>query len=416
MQKVDGRTKGIRGWSNIGLVGMTGMVFWGVLSSVPGADRAFEDVPPESSSFRTEAVGKRSVRIENTEEPVKLTARAVALHRQALVVDGHNDLPYKLRNVSFDRMDLLSSQSQFHTDIPRLIQGGVGAQFWAAYVPIQTIKSGESSRYCLEQMDLIHRMVRRYEQVFELAVNVEQIRSIRGRGKIACLIGIEGGHAIENSLALLRMYYRLGARYMTLTHNQTLDWADAATDEARHGGLTDFGEQVVREMNRLGMLIDISHVSADTMRDVLQVTRAPVIASHSSAFALHKHPRNVPDDVLQRLVDNGGVVMVNFYSTFLVGETRTATLRNVLDHIDHIVKVAGIDHVGLGSDFDGITRVPGQLEDVSRFPYITQGLLDRGYSDKQILKVLGGNLLVAFQATERASISFSDAPSARESR
>ena len=177
------------------------------------------------------------------------------------------------------------------------------------------------------------------------------------------------------------MYYRLGARYMTLTHNQTLDWADAATDEARHGGLTDFGEQVVREMNRLGMLIDISHVSADTMRDVLQVTRAPVIASHSSAFALHKHPRNVPDDVLQRLVDNGGVVMVNFYSTFLVGETRTATLRNVLDHIDHIVKVAGIDHVGLGSDFDGITRVPGQLEDVSWVPYISQGLLDRGDSD-----------------------------------
>ena len=416
MQKIGGRRKGIRCWSGYGLLGMVYMVFGGVLSSVSGADRAFENVPVENTSFRIAAVPKRAVRIENTEEPIKLTARAVALHRQALVVDGHNDLPYKLRNVSFDRLDLLSSQSQFHTDIPRLVQGGVGAQFWAAYVPIQTIKSGESSRYCLEQLDLIHRMVRRYEQVFELAVNAKQIRSIRKRGKIACLIGIEGGHAIENSLALLRMYYRLGARYMTLTHNQTLDWADAATDEARHGGLTEFGEQVVQEMNRLGMLIDISHVSADTMRDVLQVTRAPVIASHSSAFALQAHPRNVPDDVLQRLVGNGGVVMVNFYSTFLVGTKKAATLHNVLDHIDHIVKVAGINHVGLGSDFDGITRVPGQLEDVSRFPYITQGLIDRGYSDKQILKVLGGNLLVAFQATERASTSFSNDPNALESR
>ena len=416
MQKVDGRKKGIRCWSGYGLFGMAYMILWGVLLSVSGADRAFGNVPAENTSFRLAAVPKRAVRIENTEEPIKLTARAVALHRQALVVDGHNDLPYKLRNVSFDRLDLLSYQSQFHTDIPRLVQGGVGAQFWAAYVPIQTIKSGESSRYCLEQMDLIHRMVSRYEQVFELAVNAKQIRSIRKRGKIACLIGIEGGHAIENSLALLRMYYRLGARYMTLTHNQTLDWADAATGEARHGGLTEFGEQVVQEMNRLGMLIDISHVSADTMRDVLQATRAPVIASHSSAFALQAHPRNVPDDVLQRLVGNGGVVMVNFYSTFLVGKTRAATLHNVLDHIDHIVKVAGINHVGLGSDFDGITRVPGQLEDVSRFPYITQGLIDRGYSDKQILKVLGGNLLVAFQATERASASFSDAPNALESR
>ena len=416
MQKIGGTKKGIRCWSGYGLFGMVYMVFGGVLSSVSGADHAFENVPVENASFRIAAVPKRAVRIENTEEPIKLTARAVALHRQALVVDGHNDLPYKLRNVSFDRLDLLSSQSQFHTDIPRLVQGGVGAQFWAAYVPIQTIKSGESSRYCLEQLDLIHRMVRRYEQVFELAVNTKQIRSIRKRGKIACLIGIEGGHAIENSLALLRMYYRLGARYMTLTHNQTLDWADAATDEARHGGLTEFGEQVVQEMNRLGMLIDISHVSADTMRDVLQVTRAPVIASHSSAFALQAHPRNVPDDVLQRLVGNGGVVMVNFYSTFLVGTKKAATLHNVLDHIDHIVKVAGINHVGLGSDFDGITRVPGQLEDVSRFPYITQGLIDRGYSDKQILKVLGGNLLVAFQATERASTSFSNAPNALESR
>ena len=236
MQKVDGRKKGIRCWSGYGLFGMAYMILWGVLSSVSGADRAFGNVPAENTSFRLAAVPKRAVRIENTEEPIKLTARAVALHRQALVVDGHNDLPYKLRNVSFDRMDLLSSQSQFHTDIPRLIQGGVGAQFWAAYVPIQTIKSGESSRYCLEQMDLIHRMVSRYEQVFELAVNAKQIRSIRKRGKIACLIGIEGGHAIENSLALLRMYYRLGARYMTLTHNQTLDWADAATGEARHGG------------------------------------------------------------------------------------------------------------------------------------------------------------------------------------
>ncbi len=259
------------------------------------------------------------------------------------------------------------------------------------------------------------------------------------------MIGVEGGYTIENSLAVLRMFHALGVRYMTLTHSETIDWADSATDEARHGGLTPFGEQVVREMNRLGMLVDISHVSADTMRDVLRVSRAPVIASHSSAYALAPHPRNVPDDVLRLIGANGGVVMVNFFSGFVdpdaarlmkgmfaaIRELRKkhpdeddlqhairqwrqqnpiprGTVHTVVDHIDHIVKIAGIDHVGLGSDYDGVTQLPEQLEDVSCFPYITQELLNRGYSKKAVRKVLGGNLLRALRQAEQVARQWKD--------
>jgi membrane dipeptidase len=254
------------------------------------------------------------------------------------------------------------------------------------------------------------------------------------------LIAVEGGHAIENSLGVLRTFYDLGVRYMTLTHTETVDWADSATDEARHGGLTSFGEQVVREMNRLGMLVDISHVSFDTMRDVLRLTRAPIIASHSSAYAVARHPRNVPDDVLRLIAENNGIVMVNFYSGFVephaarmmenIFETMRkirqehpgekeyekavkqwrkqnpiprGTVHNVVDHIDHIVKVAGIDHVGLGSDYDGCSVLPEQLEDVSCYPYITQELLNRGYSKKDIHKILGGNLLRVLRDAERVA-------------
>jgi membrane dipeptidase len=295
-------------------------------------------------------------------------------------------------------------------------------------------------RQTLEQIDVIHRMVERYPEDLEMAYTVDDILRIRKKGKIASLIGVEGGHSIDNSLGVLRMFYRLGVRYMTLTHSETLDWADSATDKPRNNGLSPFGEEVVREMNRLGMLADISHVSADTMRHVLRVTKAPVIASHSSAYALAHHARNVPDDVLRELKKNGGVVMVNFYPGFIVPEAVRMTkdffqqmrelkkkypdekefgaalaewkkdhpiprgsVHDVVDHIEHIIKVAGIDHVGLGSDFDGIMAVPKQLDDVSYFPYVTQELLNRGYKKEEIHKVLGGNLLRAFRRAEEVA-------------
>ena len=376
-------------------------------------------------------------------EPVKLTDEALRLHREALLIDGHNDLPWQFReknDLSFRKIDLHKPQPSLHTDIPRLRQGGVGAQFWSAYVPASTGKKGTAVRITLEQIDVIHRMVKAYPDTFEMASTADDIVRIHKSGKIASLIGVEGGHSIDNSLGVLRMMYWLGVRYMTLTHSETLDWADSATDVAKHHGLTEFGEQVVREMNRLGMLVDISHVSAETMRHALRVTRAPVIASHSSAYALAEHPRNVPDDVLLLVKKNGGVVMVNFYSGFIVPEgarlTRdyfqigrelqkkypdereyqsalrqwhkehpipTGSVHHVVDHIEHIIKVAGVDHVGLGSDFDGISTAPKQLDDVSYYPYITQELLNRGHTKEEIVKVLGGNALRVLREAERVA-------------
>jgi membrane dipeptidase len=375
--------------------------------------------------------------------PVKLTDEALRIHRAALVFDGHNDLPWQFReknDLSFRTIDLHRPQKGMHTDIPRLRKGGVGAQFWSAYVPASTGKKGTAVRETLVQIDVIRRMVAAYPETFAMAYTADDVVRIRKEGKIASLIGIEGGHSIDNSLGVLRMLYALGARYMTLTHSETLDWADSATDKPRHHGLTPFGEEVVREMNRLGMLVDISHVSAETMRHALKVSRAPLIASHSSAFALADHPRNVPDDVLRLVKANGGVVMVNFYSGFIVPEAARLTkdmfqemralqkkypdekqfraaltqwtkehpipsgsVHTVVDHIEHIIKVAGVDHVGLGSDYDGITRVPQQLEDVSCYPYITQELLNRGYGKEDILKVLGGNALRVLREAERVA-------------
>ena len=279
-------------------------------------------------------------------------------------------------------------------------------------------------------------MIASYPDTFRFAGSTDDILAARRDGKIASLIGVEGGHSIDNSLGTLRMLYQLGVRYMTLTHSDSLDWADSATDDAKSHGLSPFGEQVVAEMNRLGMLVDISHVSPETMNHVLRITRAPVIASHSSAYALANHPRNVPDEVLKQLKANGGVVMINFYSGFIlpegaevarvfipamramrkeikddvqlekaVGEWFSAhpvprgTVFNVIDHIEHVIKVAGIDHVGLGSDFDGVPKLPEQLEDVSCYPVITQILLDRSHSAEDIKKVLGGNV---FRAMKRA--------------
>lgn len=375
---------------------------------------------------------------------IVLTEEAAAIHREALLIDGHNDLPYALREKdgpAFRNIDLSKPQPKLHTDIARLRKGNVGAQFWSAWVPVDTIKKGTAVRMTLEQIDVIHEMVRRYPDAFEMASDTEDIRRIRKAGKIASLIGVEGGHSIDNSLGVLRDYYRLGVRYMTLTHSESLDWADSATDAPKANGLSPFGEQVVLEMNRLGMLVDLSHVSAETMKAALKVTKAPVIFSHSSARGIADHPRNVPDDVLKLVKANNGVVMVNFYSGFIVPEGARAMRRmfevarelkkkfpedeekfkealkawvkendypagnvqTIADHIDHIVKVAGIDHVGIGSDFDGITKTPHQMSDVSFYPYLTQELLNRKYTKEQIHKVLGENLMRVFADAEKVS-------------
>jgi membrane dipeptidase len=371
--------------------------------------------------------------------PVVVTDKARQLHARSLVIDGHNDMPWELRKQAggdFNKMDISQPQKTLQTDIPRLRAGGVGAQFWSVWVPVDLGYTGEAYSTTLEQIDLVKRMVHRYPDTFELAVSTEDIERIHKEGKIASLIGVEGGHCIQESLGALRKLHELGARYMTLTHTDTLSWADSATDEAKHGGLTPFGKEVVRTMNQLGMLVDLSHVSADTMNDALDVSAVPVIFSHSSARAVADSPRNVPDQVLKRIREKDGVVMVNFFSGFIVPAAaqtcldgmlyeqrlrRTedpktlqakmfqwrathsyprGTIHDLLDHIDHIAQVAGPEHVGLGSDFDGVSVLPDQLEDVSCYPTITQGLLDRGYSEEQIQGILGGNLMRVFRAAE----------------
>jgi membrane dipeptidase len=372
------------------------------------------------------------------DDPPRVSDRARAVHDAAILFDGHNDLPWRLRaelgDVAFEKLDLRGHLDGGHTDIPRLRAGGVDAQFWSVYVPGD---HPEPARTVTQQIDLVHRMAERYPDVFALATTADDVERIAREGKIACLIGIEGGAAIENDLALLRGFYRQGARYMTLTHGENLAWADSATDVPEHDGLTAFGERVVREMNRLGMLVDLSHVSPATMDDALRISRAPVIFSHSSAFAIAPHPRNVPDDILRKVQSNGGVVMVNFFPGFVVPEYARASAEArerlraehrdrrhfaraleawykahafprgdvalVADHIDHIVKTAGIDHVGIGSDFDGITATPEGLDDVSCYPRLTEELLKRGYTEEDIRKVLGGNVLRAMRQAERVA-------------
>lgn len=378
--------------------------------------------------------------------PVRISDEAQRIHRSSLLIDGHNDLPWRLRSdfgSSLEKCDItqLHAPDKLQTDIPRLRQGGVGGQFWSVYVPAETMQAGTALRDTLEQIDLVNQIIARYPETFELALTADDIERIHRSGKIASLIGVEGGHSIQDSIGALRQLYRLGARYMTLTHSDTLSWADAATDDAKHGGLSPFGEEVVREMNRLGMLVDISHVSPETMKDALRVSRAPVIASHSSAYTIAQHARNVPDDVLELIAKNRGVVMVNFFSGFVEpGSAKTmadmfavrrkfnaelnndekaveaamkrwrqehpimpGTVHTVVDHIDHIVQLAGIDHVGLGSDYDGVSMTPLQLEDVSCYPYITQELLNRGYQEADIRKILGGNSLRALRQAEEAA-------------
>lgn len=374
-----------------------------------------------------------------------VTTEAWRIHNSAILIDGHNDLPWEMRSkasLSFDEIDISKDVPKFQTDIPRLKRGGMGAQFWAAYVPANTMRTGGAARQTLEQIDFVHRMVARYPDTFEFARTAKDIRDIRAKNKIACLIGVEGGHSIENSLALLRMYAQLGVRYMTLTHADSLAWVDAATDKPKANGLSDFGKEVIREMNRLGMLPDISHISAQSMHAVLDASRAPIIASHSSAYALAPHARNIPDDVLVRLKQNGGIVMVNFFSGFVVAESArrmadmfevsrkmrekfptdaehtkamdewqkanpmpAGTVKDLVNHIDHIVKIAGIDHVGLGSDYDGVSKVPVELPDVSSYPVITQELLHRGYKEPDIKKILGENILRVMEAAEKVAAS-----------
>lgn len=373
----------------------------------------------------------------------ELKKRVSAVLERTPLIDGHNDLPgvYKSRvaghldQMPFDS-DLTQLERPTHTDLPRLREGMMGGQFWSVYIPIESYpgKAGDTAKV-LRQIDIVHRMIEAYPDALELALTSQDIVRIHSEGKIASLIGMEGGHAIENSLAALRMLYKAGARYMTLTHSKGLAWADSATDDARVDGLSSFGQEVVREMNRLGMLVDLSHVSVMTMEDALAVTEAPVIFSHSSAFALTAHKRNVPDDVLLKVRDNGGLVMVTFYPSYVSEEVRVAwlnlseevkaktsdpaergklfaegrqklprpTLSQVADHIDHIRDLIGIDHVGLGGDYDGMPPGPIGLEDVSTYPALFVELLKRGYSDEDIAKVAGENLLRVMAEAENVA-------------
>jgi membrane dipeptidase len=366
--------------------------------------------------------------------------RARRVLRSTPLIDGHNDLPWAIRRAATSPMDVdaydLTKKTPGHTDLARLRAGMLGAQFWSVYIPGDMADSG-FARVQLEQIDIGRRVIAKYPQ-FQWALTPSEIRAaFRGR-KIGSLLGVEGGHAIENSLGALRVYYDLGVRYMTLTHNVTLDWADAATGEQRHGGLTPFGEEVVREMNRLGMLVDLSHVSPGTMSDALNVTQAPVIFSHSSARAIADVPRNVPDSILRRLPSNGGVVMVTFVPGFISAEivalarrrqsteadirsrlgadtaavsrelaawdsgnpAPRATLAQVADHIEHIRRVAGPDHVGIGGDFDGIDEVIVGLEDVSTYPALLAELSRRGWTERDMRKLAGENVLRVMERAE----------------
>jgi membrane dipeptidase len=365
--------------------------------------------------------------------------RTTALHRTLPVVDGHNDLPWELRvraGGSLETADPSGQLDGYHTDLPRMIDGGVGVQFWSVFVPAWTAGALGATH---EQIDLVTAMSSAAPDLTELAPDVDAARRIRDSGRIAGFMGVEGGHSIEGDLGALAPLHERGVRYMTLTHASTIEWADSATDDARHGGLTDFGRRVVVEMNRLGMLVDVSHVSDDTMRQAIEASRAPVIASHSNAHALAPHPRNVPDDVIEMIAASAGVVMVTFVPAFVVASTAArsvgmfdemrelrarfdpedeagyteaykerfgsleidrGTVADVVDHIEHIARIGGIDHVGIGSDFDGTEQVPVGLDDVTHYPAITAELLDRGWMEADVRKVLGENALRALAVAE----------------
>lgn len=373
---------------------------------------------------------------------MSLDDRARALLARHPIIDGHNDLPFEMRERTFYDLDAYPvdrRQSATQTDLVRLAEGGVGGQFWSVFVPSSW--AGEQAvAATLEQIDFVHRMIERYPDRLRLARNAAEVDTAFAAGRIASLIGAEGGHSIDSSLGVLRMLHALGVRYMTLTHNDNTPWADSATDQPAHGGLTDFGRDVVREMNRIGVLVDLSHVAPSTMRDALAVASVPAIFSHSSARALVDHVRNVPDDVLGALTTNGGVCMATFVPAFVSDGCRVwqqsvlddltasgadprdwsavmaaskkraetepppvATVAQVADHVEHIREVAGIDHVGIGGDFDGIEEVVLGLEDVSTYPRLFAELARRGWSDEDMAKLAGGNVLRVFEEAERVA-------------
>jgi membrane dipeptidase len=378
--------------------------------------------------------------MQNTEDRSDYLRRAERLLDEVPLIDGHIDLPWVLRDkyeLDFAKLDIARPQPQIMTDIPRLRAGKVGGVFWSTYTP-SNFAGGIAARAGMEQNDVVHQMVARYPETFELARTADDIVRIFGAGKIASLIGLEGGHMIENSLGALRAFHRDGVRYMTLTHSKNTDWADAATDSTVHGGLTPFGEEVVREMNRLGMMVDLSHASDSTMLDVLRVTEAPVIFSHSSSRHFTPHKRNVPDDIAAMMTDNGGVIMVNYVASFTYlpawersqrrnaltrdlqarGVDTTAalaefdaadppipsTLSVIADHIDYLRNLVGVDHVGIGSDLDGIETPPEGLEDVSTYPRLIAELLARGWSDEDAKKLAGLNLLRVMREVETVAV------------
>jgi membrane dipeptidase len=396
--------------------------------------------------------------------PSDFAARVDRVLDSTPLIDGHNDLPWEIRTRfkgDLSAVDLKSDTSRLPfpadgaplmTDIPRMRAGRMGGQFWSVWVPVD-IKGFEAVQVTLEQIDLVKRFCARYPGDFEMAYTAADVLRIHRSRKIACLIGIEGGHQINDSLAVLRQMYAAGARYMTLTHTRNTDWADSATDSPAHHGLTPFGREVVREMNRLGMLVDLSHVSPDTMRAALAVSEAPVIYSHSSARAVVDHPRNVPDDILRLVAANGGVVMANFAPGYVSDERRrwdaddaaertrfnsppyvglyigqpeqakaaltqweqlhprpAATLSQVADHIEHLRSIAGIDHVGVGSDFDGIEDTPSGLDGVDKYPALLSELMRRGWTDADIAQVAGGNVLRVMAETERIARNLRDRP------
>jgi membrane dipeptidase len=354
------------------------------------------------------------------------------------VIDGHNDLLWELRDLvgyDLDRYDIAQPQTQTHTDLPRLHAGGVGAQFWSVFVP--TSEGERAVISTLEQIDAAYALVGRYPDQLVMATTADEIEQAWDQDRIACLMGAEGGHQIAGSLAVLRLYHRLGVRYLTLTHNDNVPWADSATDEPVLHGLDDVGRSIVREMNRIGMMVDLSHVSHDVMRDALDTTEAPVIFSHSSAYAVTDHPRNVPDDVLGRLADNGGTCMVTFVPRFVSQAVRDwdravldrsraqgvdsrdlaayavlqaaqeqenpsplSTSSDVVAHLEHVREVAGIDHIGLGGDYDGVGRLPEGLEDVSCYPHLVAALRDGGWSDADLAKLTCRNILRTMRDVE----------------
>jgi membrane dipeptidase len=373
----------------------------------------------------------------------RLWREALRIHKSAIVIDGHNDITTPMTNDDYDLGG--EPPAPYRTSLARMKTGGLTAEFFSLYVRPSYVAHGGAARRTLDMIDAVYRAAERHPRELMMSTSVADIRRAKREGKVAALMGIEGGHAIENSLKTLREFYRLGVRYMTLTWNNTNDWADAGRGEHTHHGLTSFGEDVVREMNRLGMLVDVSHVSDETMSDALDVSSAPIIASHSSARALNDVPRNIPDDLLRRIAKNNGVVMVNFYAPFIdpkvapFDKERDARLTPrykelderfkddperraeegdkvdaenplpptplsvLIDHIDHIVKVAGIDHVGLGADFDGAMDMPAGARDVSELPNITYELLRRGYSERDIRKILGENFLRVFGEVEKVA-------------